>query len=314
MPNRHAIPLTDIDQLRALFSNWRGSFKQLSAGQFSARLQVVRGERIRAIAIKANQRVILRGADAPDRVSFYPVTEACGASIWQGRRLAPGQLVLHGADTETDHCSSKFTSTRGLSIRHEELEAAARTLLNRDEFRLPHSWSVLTPSPAASAAFQRSLGGLLADHGADPAWIRSPEGRLLEDECIRKLVDAAFAESTLRPSVPLSVRARILRRAEDLMRSRLGDPPGTIELCQELGVSDRTLRLAFRERYGVGPIAFLMCLRLNAVRSQLKADAELPVAAAAAAFGFQHMGNFAAGYRRLFGERPGDTRQSSLRG
>lgn len=313
MPNPRAIPLTDIDQLRALFSNWRGKFEQLSAGRFAATLQVVRGDRVRAIAIDANQRVILRGADAADRVSLYPVTAACGASLWQGRRLDPGQVVFHGLDTETDHCSSKLTSTRGLSLRHKELEATARTLLKRDEFRLPLSWSVLTPAPAASAAFQRSLGELLADHGADPSWIRSPEGRLIEEDCIRTLVDVLFAETTIRPQVPLSVRAKIVRQAEDFMRSRLGDPPGTLELCRELGVSDRTLRMAFRERYGSGPIAYLAFLRLNAVRAKLKADAGAPIAAVATAFGFHHMGNFAAAYRRLFGERPVDTRRSSLR-
>jgi AraC family ethanolamine operon transcriptional activator len=310
MPNPRAISLTDIDQLRALFSNWRGKFEQLSAGRFAATLQVVRGERVRAIAIDANQRVILRGADGPDRFSIYPVTNACGTSLWQGRRLDPGQFVLNGPDTESDHCSGRIISSRGLSLRQEELESAARVLLNRDDLRVPRTWSVCTPAPAEAEAFQRSLGVLMSDRGTD---LRSPEGRLIEEDCIRTLVDALFAQSTLQPRVPLSVRAKIVRKAEDFMRSRMADPPGTLELCQELGVSDRTLRLAFRERYGSGPIAFLAFLRLNAVRAKLKSDAEASIARVASDFGFQHMGNFAAAYRRLFGERPVDTRAAALR-
>jgi AraC family ethanolamine operon transcriptional activator len=100
----------------------------------------------------------------------------------------------------------------------------------------------------------------------------------------------------------------LVRRAEEFMRSRLGHRFGAIDLCRELGVSDRTLRLAFRERYGLGPMAYYKALRLNAVRSRLKAGAVVAVAAAAREFGFHHLGNFAADHRRLFGEPPSMSR------
>ena len=91
------------------------------------------------------------------------------------------------------------------------------------------------------------------------------------------------------------------------MRSRLSDPVGAIDLCRELEISDRTLRLAFRERYGLGPMAFYKGLRLNAVRSRLMAAQPVAVAAVARELGFHHLGNFAADYRKLFGERPSET-------
>lgn len=94
------------------------------------------------------------------------------------------------------------------------------------------------------------------------------------------------------------------------MRSRLGDRVGVIDLCRELGVSDRTLRLAFRGRYGLGPMNYFKCLRLNAVRSRLKANPLVPIAELARGCGFHHLGNFAADYRRLFGERPSETPRS----
>lgn len=91
------------------------------------------------------------------------------------------------------------------------------------------------------------------------------------------------------------------------MRTRLADPVGTIDLCRELAVNDRTLRLAFRERYGMGPMVYYKCLRLNAVRSLLKTDSVISVHEAAKLFGFRHMGNFAADYHRLFGQLPSTT-------
>lgn len=87
----------------------------------------------------------------------------------------------------------------------------------------------------------------------------------------------------------------------------MGDPVGAIDLCAELGVSDRTLRYAFRERFGIGPMAFFRALRLNAVRAALKGDSTTPIASVANRYGFQHHGNFAADYRRAFGELPSRT-------
>lgn len=91
------------------------------------------------------------------------------------------------------------------------------------------------------------------------------------------------------------------------MRTQLGGGLGAIDLCRELGVSDRTLRLAFRERYGLGPMAYYKCLRLNAVRTAMRATPLVPIADVARGYGFHHLGNFAADYRRHFGERPSET-------
>lgn len=59
-----------------------------------------------------------------------------------------------------------------------------------------------------------------------------------------------------------------------------------------------------KPNFGVGPMAYLQCIRLNAVRARLKSAPEVTVAAAAREFGFHHLGNFAANFRRLFGEPP----------
>jgi AraC family ethanolamine operon transcriptional activator len=143
---------------------------------------------------------------------------------------------------------------------------------------------------------------------ADPSLLRTPEGDRLAQDCVRALVASLFSAAAPQPELSLPARSLLLRRAEEFMRSRLGDRLGAIDLCRELGVSDRTLRLAFRERYGLGPMAYYNALRLNAVRSRLKAGAVVAVAAAAREFGFHHLGNFAADHRRLFGETPSTSR------
>jgi AraC family ethanolamine operon transcriptional activator len=60
--------------------------------------------------------------------------------------------------------------------------------------------------------------------------------------------------------------------------------------------------------YGVTPKAYINALRLNAVRKLLKlSTGNERVVDAANAWGFWHMGKFAADYRKLFGENPSQT-------
>lgn len=81
------------------------------------------------------------------------------------------------------------------------------------------------------------------------------------------------------------------------------------DLCAATQVSQRTLRYAFLERFGVTPKAYLKAIRLNGVRRELKRSSSLNtrINKIALDWGFWHMGQFAADYRRHFGELPSQT-------
>lgn len=91
------------------------------------------------------------------------------------------------------------------------------------------------------------------------------------------------------------------------MCARLTAPVGANDFYRILGVSDRTLILAFLERYTIGPMGYYQCLRLHAVRCRLKRNPVIEFATGD--FGFHHLGNFTAEFRRLFGDRPSETRR-----
>ena len=78
------------------------------------------------------------------------------------------------------------------------------------------------------------------------------------------------------------------------------------ELCAVSGVSERRLRDAFYECFGVSPTVRLRSLALHEVRRRLVEDptARDAVTRAASDFGFWHLSRFASQYRRLFGESP----------
>jgi AraC family ethanolamine operon transcriptional activator len=109
-----------------------------------------------------------------------------------------------------------------------------------------------------------------------------------------------------RPSLP---RSEIIRRAMDFLEQR----PEMLVTCKELAnaasVSERTLRTAFNEYFGVGPIRFLQLRQLNRIHRALKAAEaeESTVSQILIEHGEWAFSRFAARYRRLYGELPSDT-------
>jgi AraC family ethanolamine operon transcriptional activator len=112
-------------------------------------------------------------------------------------------------------------------------------------------------------------------------------------------------------SSPLRVRNRAIKRIKEYLAEHPYEPVTVNQLCKISMVSMRTLQYGFMEHYGVTPKTYLKNLRLNNVRRELwKRDPDTAnVNDVASLWGFWHMGQFAADYRKLFGELPSETLQ-----
>ncbi|MGE0661292.1 MAG: helix-turn-helix domain-containing protein [Reyranellaceae bacterium] len=110
-------------------------------------------------------------------------------------------------------------------------------------------------------------------------------------------------------------RRPVVRAAEEFMRANIGEPIMLHQVCQAARASERTVEYAFRDFYGMGAKKYLKLLRLNLVRDELLRPGSHDAAIQDVAWraGFWHMGRFSVDYRRLFGERPSDTRRRSGR-
>jgi AraC family ethanolamine operon transcriptional activator len=109
-----------------------------------------------------------------------------------------------------------------------------------------------------------------------------------------------------RPRIP---REEIIRRAKELLEQSDSERVLVEELAASAHVSKRTLRTAFNEYFGIGPIRYLQLRQLHRVRGALRAaDSEAEsVSGILIAYGEWEFGRFAARYRRQFGELPSET-------
>jgi len=129
---------------------------------------------------------------------------------------------------------------------------------------------------------------------------------------IREMLTETFlAANPETGSKPRAARdaMRLLRLAEEYLRSNIARPIFLDELCGALAVSPRRLHQVFITTCGLSPQVYLKRQRLMLVRRALRsggADARL-VKSVALGHGFWHLGNFARDYRAMFNECPSDT-------
>ena len=119
----------------------------------------------------------------------------------------------------------------------------------------------------------------------------------------------ALEEGRRRSLLPRSVR-----RAQEFLRSKVCEPVSLSDLCEHLGVSARSVQLAFKQHLGMGPMAYLRDLRLDAVHDILRlarSEGRLSVTQVAEEHGFCHMGHFCAHYQTRFGEQASQTLRRS---
>jgi AraC family transcriptional regulator, ethanolamine operon transcriptional activator len=297
----------DFDELAGAFPRWDLRFRQFGRGPFRGHVQFLQLGVIQVYRTAVNGMIHIEGWPPPGSFGCCPVLAANENAVWGGRRLKAGQVRVfdpgQGTDhmTAADHYQLVALMVDGDLFRQEVLGG-----LDLEE-RLVGK-EVVTTSPAYCRALWSHLVGLF-DLAQDRPDLLAQSGRLIEQECLRRFARLLVRPHDDRTACQPSNRARLVRRAEDYMRANLGEPLSMLDLCREFDASERTLHYAFQEVRGLSPMAYFKASRLNAVRQELKAASAgtATVREIAQRWGFWHSGEFAADYRRLFGELPSQT-------
>ena len=123
------------------------------------------------------------------------------------------------------------------------------------------------------------------------------------------IIDALFDEGNA-DKVSSAKTQRFVTKALDIIHDSELDGISASELCVQTQCSQRTLEKGFSNRFGVTPKKYINVLRLARVHKGLQNFAAQDcdsIIELAGIHGFWHMGQFAADYRRIYGELPSDT-------
>jgi AraC family ethanolamine operon transcriptional activator len=259
----------------------------------------------------------VEGRSSPDGYVLYlPLTEECAYSA-NGTVLGENSFMIleAGCDfcisTEFKHdwCSI-FVPNQTLARGREPEASAVRS--EKTKCR------VISTSRRVVGRFWTLVSQTMAAAAQCPEFESSPAGTDAEAELFKVASfilgrrGAGAPDQSGRPRVS---REEIIRRSKELMQKREGEPVHLGELTAAAEVSERTLRRAFNEYFGVGPVRYLQLRRLHQIQRALwAAEPEgVSVTNLLVRHGEWDFGRFARRYRQQFGELPSETLRSKIK-
>jgi AraC family ethanolamine operon transcriptional activator len=130
-----------------------------------------------------------------------------------------------------------------------------------------------------------------------------------EESLVLAILDVLIDAETI-DKCGLIKSERSMSRALELIHTSELENISAVELCMYAECSPRFLERTFQKRFGVTPKKYIKYLRLARVRDRLltfETQSCESIIELAGIQGFWHMGQFAADYRRVYGELPSET-------
>ena len=300
----------DFDQLASQASQWDLELSQLDRGDFRGRLFQFGVGDVHLSEARFGRSLVQQGNPPVGlRTIAIPANRHVRFS-WRGHSIDGEQLLVFPRGAELHSVSNPDFHVFTCSISEELLGLASESLGIGALDALAGDTGVVRCNASSAESLQRTLREL---SGA----ARHPPSGLSRDECIRfasdaiprKLLDALATTADSDRAATFNRRTRALILAETFIRQFASEEISVRDIATAAHVSQRTLEYAFAEHYHLTPKAFLKAYRLGALRRVLRvSDANRDkVASLASHWGFWHMGQLAADYRKQFGELPSQT-------
>jgi AraC family ethanolamine operon transcriptional activator len=248
--------------------------------------------------------ILGRTTVANDRVVVGLLTSTPPGSRWCEIDLEPGVMLLYGPGTEHTAVDPAGLGYIALSVTVDHLAAVGEAA----ELVLPN------PRPGHVEIMRPThrtvhLAGVLGSV-SDPRTDTNDERLLDRGDAVHALATALSDISSARDGGdrPGGTNSRRITSACIEHADMVGGIPSIAHLCGVAHVSERRLRKAFVDTFGVPPSQYFRLRGLKRVRKQLTSQRTgLTVGATALDAGFGNLGRFAHEYARVFGELPSET-------
>lgn len=300
----------DLDEFLTTIRGWNLNWSQLKSGKFRGELfQLGLGD---SLFTRGKFNLPFRQRDgAPDGLwTFAIMTNASSPALWRNREISDEAMMILPPGSEGDVVSRPEYDVYTLSFPEKVLTDTAQIAGFRDFRSMIQGARTRVCDRQKMRGLYRKTFQIIEELEDTPSMLANSRlAHYMEYEISRRLLSVLAASNPAASPPPSRMRDRAVRKAVKYIEENSQEPINLRELCLITGVSDRTLRYGFLERYGITPKAFLQSFRLNGVRRELRRvdPASTKISDIANYWGFWHMGKFAADYRRLFGELPSKT-------
>jgi AraC family ethanolamine operon transcriptional activator len=301
----------DFDLLNDATRGWDLDVRQLGRGPLRAEMFQLGVPSAFVTRVTLNQGFEQVGAAPPGIRTFGLIGRGVSGVRWCGQPLSDQAVTSFGRGGDYRAVSGPSFTCHGISLSKERIAEIGETL---DDPRLGRLMAadgarVTACDPEVLEELRQALRrvGEASVDGA-PGVAACGLSDELQSEIPSRLLRALVSSRGEVSPPSFGARDLAIRRAMPYIESQRDGLITIADLCRATRLSRRTLHYAFKEHFGVSPKIYLTAIRLDGVRRELgPRESQVKVIDVANRWGFWHMGQFAADYRRQFGELPSET-------
>lgn len=262
----------------------------------------------------ATAPLLARVSPFPDRVALNFLLPGSSPTVRQGTVLSERDISFYGMHKASSLQWTGRTSYASASLNINDYMQAGRSLLGPD-FTVNPEFEVLQPEQQAMHKLQNIHAHIMylavnkPETFATHAIVRAFELQFLE------ALFSALSGSLPRPTDTCANHRQVIAKFLDLIEASSEIPLYLTDICENIGISARTLRFIVRKHLGIKPQQYLNDRRLHLARKSLilATKGATTVTNVATQLGFWELGRFAVNYRLMFGESPAATLRADPR-
>jgi AraC-like DNA-binding protein len=309
MPSSIVSSFTDPEDYTASLRGVRSELIITGRGHFAAEIIGVNLHRLWMRRLYDKLPRIAHSADDPAYANIAFRIKPGPSLRRSGEEMLLSDLTRRGDGEAYFQQSEGDASFGSISLPADDLAAAGAAVIGCDLTPLRDALTV-TPSAVALERLRRlhEAAGSLAVHA--PAVIAHPgAARGLEQALIDALVGCFETGEVGEDTSALRRHNKIIQRFHEATENNPDQALFIPDLCAEIGVTERTLRVCCEEYLGTSPKRYLVLRRMRHVRTALRegSPGTTTVTEIAAHWGFWNFGRFAGEYKALYEELPSAT-------
>ena len=303
---------TDVDDLVVEAQQWSVDFRQLDRGRFDGNVLQFGAHGVHISHARFGRSLNQKGTP-PSGMRTVAVPANTDLRLkWRGKLIDGQSLMVFPLGSELSSVSGPDFHVYTCSFPEELLSSVGEALKIGGIDEVSGGVEAIRVGSSAIMKLQSCLRRICQSVRDDATALSNNSlASKLTLALPNNLMNAIGSGKGKCPPTTGHKRLAALTRAEAFIALYACDNIKIADVCHAADVSERTLKYAFVEQFGIGPKEYLHAYRLNAVRRQLRNDdtRTTRVTDVANLWGFWHMGQFAADYRQRFEELPSETLQ-----
>lgn len=304
---------TDFESYKAEAVRWNIDFLKMNTGDFQAGITIIDYGLVQ-IGRTYNSGTIIQKGQTPIGYRTFALAAQKGQNIeWFNRSIKHNQLMVFPSDHHIDALSKNVFDVYTISIRKDYLQSLIENKrFNGIEKKLKPTELLFSLDNNCVVYLRSLLEVLFLQLKKTPHRIYETTFQFsIQKRIARLLLDYINKSQEVELVRGLKKSELYLHRSIDYMLDNSKNKYSITKLCNDLNISPRTLEYAFSQKYGIGPKQFSRNLKLHYCRKELLSENSnlKSIAEVAAHYRIEHLGQFSADYKKLFGELPKETKK-----